>query len=380
MPCGILPPFLLQRIADNTGDPAVMRAVEHTLIVERTLRTEREVRTHHPRDRGRPPGAGFVPDSLRARTRERHVRAAPPQTSSAPKRSIHDAQQTSDLPGVLVRSEGEGPHADVSVNEAYDGLGATWRLFYEEYGRDSLDARGLPLVATVHYEKNYDNAFWDGRQMVFGDGDGRVFGSFTKSVDVIGHELAHGFTQYTAGLVYVGQSGALNEHVSDVFGVLTAQYIDDVDAGDADWLVGAALFTDAVQGKALRSMIEPGTAFDDPVLGKDPQPGSMSDYVELPHTQEHDNGGVHINSGIPNRAFALAARHVGGKAWLTLGPVWFDVMTGGRLEKDADFATFAHLTIEAARERYGEDSAEAQAVAGAWAEVEVAPSSGRMRS
>lgn len=223
----------------------------------------------------------------------------------------------------------------------------------------------------MHYEREYDNAFWDGRQMVFGDGDGRIFRSFTDSVDVIGHELAHGFTQYTTGFVYVGQSGALNEHVSDVFGVLTAQYAAGTAARDADWLVGKGLFTDAVKGVALRSMIEPGTAYDDPQLGKDPQPGSMDEYADLPHTEEQDNGGVHINSGIPNRAFALAARAIGGNAWETVGSVWYDVMTTAGLAKDADFSTFARATLTAAGRRHGQDSDARRAVEEAWREVGV---------
>ena len=239
--CGILPPYLLRTLAQRTGEPAVARAAEHTLLIERTLRTEREVRAHAPHDRGRPPGPGFVPDRLRSapappRRRPTVTTEEASEGPASPQRSVHDAEHGSSLPGTLARSEGQGPHADESVNEAYDGLGATWRLFQQEFGRDSLDGAGLPLVASVHFERDYDNAFWDGRQMVFGDGDGKVFRSFTDSLDVIGHELAHGFTQYTAGFVYVGQSGALNEHVADVFGVLTAQVNADVDANAADCL------------------------------------------------------------------------------------------------------------------------------------------------
>src|SRR5690606_27437813 len=131
--------------------------------------------------------------------------------TATPRRSVHDAGHGTSLPGTLVRAEGQDPSGDVSVDEAYDGLGATWQLLADVYDRDSLDGRGLPLVATVHYARDYDNAFWDGRQMVFGDGDGVYFAGFTRSIDVVAHELAHGLTQYTAGLTYVGQPGALNE-------------------------------------------------------------------------------------------------------------------------------------------------------------------------
>ncbi|KZX20044.1 Protease PrtS precursor [Rathayibacter tanaceti] len=196
----------------------------------------------------------------------------------------------------------------MAIDEAYDGLGAMSAFLQEAYGRDSIDDAWLPLNATVHFGDDYDNAFWDGSRMVFGDGDGQVFRRFTVSRSVIGHELAHGITEYTANLVYRGQSGALNESVSDVFGALLEQFGAGQSATEASWLIGEGLFTDEVQGTALRSMIAPGTAYDDDVLGSDPQPGSMADYVDT----EDDNGGVHINSGIPNRAFAVAATALGG--------------------------------------------------------------------
>ncbi len=177
-------------------------------------------------------------------------------------------------------------------------------MFARVFARDSIDDAGMPLEATVHYGDRYDNAFWDGERMVFGDGDGEVFRGFTQSISVIGHELAHGVTERTARLRYQGQSGALNEHVSDVFGALVEQYSMGQDAESATWLIGEGVFTDAVEGRAIRSMIEPGTAYDDDILGKDPQPDHFDRYIDT----DEDNGGVHLNSGIPNRAFALAAR------------------------------------------------------------------------
>lgn len=147
--------------------------------------------------------------------------------------------------------------------------------------------------------------------MVFGDGDGEVFERFTRSLSVIGHELAHGVTQYSAGLAYRNQAGAINESMSDVFGALVEQYVKQESAKEASWLIGEGLFTEQVEGSALRSMKAPGTAYDDDVLGKDPQPDSMDSYVRT----SADNGGVHINSGIPNRAFYLLAEALGGNAW-----------------------------------------------------------------
>lgn len=291
--------------------------------------------------------------------------------AEAVQRAIHDAGTTTTLPGRLVRAEGAKPSNDTAVNQAYDGLGATWELLHTAYGRNSLDDKGLPLVATVHYDVDYDNAFWDGAQMVFGDGDGKYFTGFTSSIDVIGHELTHGMTQYTAGLTYVAQSGALNESVSDCFGSLVKQLVLRQTAAEADWLIGAGLFTSAVHGSALRSMKAPGTAYDDPVLGKDPQPADMDGYADLPHDASHDNGGVHTNSGIPNRAFYLAATGIGGTSAEGAGQVWYDVLTGPDIAKDVDFAGFAERTVAAAEARFGAGSAESAAVRDAWVTVKV---------
>jgi Zn-dependent metalloprotease len=202
--------------------------------------------------------------------------------------------------------------------------------------------------------------------MVFGDGDGQIFLDFTIPVDVIGHELTHGVTQYTANLEYLGQSGALNESVSDVFGSLIKQFALGQTAEDADWLIGAGLLAPGVNGVALRSMKEPGTAYDDPRLGKDPQPGTMGGYV---HTSQ-DNGGVHINSGIPNHAFYLLATALGGHAWEEAGQIWYDTLTGGSLDSGAQFTDFAAATVTAAKARYGEGT-QLSAVVKAWTQVGV---------
>jgi Zn-dependent metalloprotease len=289
---------------------------------------------------------------------------------------IYDAQHTQRLPGRLVRSEGDPATGDAAVHEAYDGLGATFDLYLEEYGRCSLDDRDMPLIGTVHYGRSYDNAFFDGRQMVFGDGDEddpslpaseRLWNRFTIAIDVMGHELTHGVVDRTAGLVYRGQSGALNESIADVFGSLVKQKKLGQEAADADWLIGEGLFTANVNGKALRSMQDPGSAYDDPVLGKDPQPGHMSDYVRT----WQDNGGVHINSGIPNKAFYLAATSIGGFAWDGAGRIWYEALISPTLSSRATFRQFARETIMVASDLFGSNSAEQQAVSDAWDQVGV---------
>ena len=290
--------------------------------------------------------------------------------STVMERLVYDAEFSSLLPGRLVMGEGDPPSEDQAVNEAYEGAGATYELFQQVYRRNSIDGRGMPIVSTVHYGIGYDNAFWNGNQMVYGDGDEdlppdqRLFNRFTISMDIMGHELTHGITQYEAGLLYSGQSGALNESISDIFGILVKQYYHNTSVGESDWLIGTGLFTENVSGIAIRSMKEPGTAYNDPVLGKDPQPGHMDDYV---NTVE-DAGGVHINSGILNHAFYIMAMELGGKAWEKAGMIWY-VTLAEKLFANADFDDAARLTYESAGELYGNGSLEQKAVRFGWEEV-----------
>jgi Zn-dependent metalloprotease len=371
--CGVVPPYLLEQIAAGYGpgnreipDDAA-RAAQRTLEIDAELRRRREVYA----ERGRGDLRGPIPGLQNLREKAPEVKKPPAPAQPVVQRAIYDAKHRSTLPGKLVRGEGKPPTKDDPANRAYDGLGATWQLYWSAFQRDSLDGKGLELVASVHYQEQYDNAFWDGQQMVFGDGDGTYFNDFTISVDVIGHELAHGVTQYTAGLTYVTQSGALNESLSDCFGSMVKQQVLGQDAAGADWLIGEGLFTEKVNGVALRSMKAPGTAYDDPVLGKDPQPADMDGYVDLPADSQHDNGGVHTNSGIPNRAFYLAATAIGGTSWEGAGLVWYDVVTGSAITKDIDFAGFAGLSVDAAKARFGASSSEAKAVQNAWQTVKV---------
>lgn len=380
-PCFIVPPHLLHRLTE-VDDPRVVECAQHTLQFRHDLTARRQVRAAHS---GPDPSAagntGLIPPDVRSRAQAARAtstaedpapeRAPSESTDATPNRQVHDAQNGTELPGVLERKEGDAAVTDESVNEAYDGLGHTFGLLAEVYGRDSLDGRGLPLVASVHYGRDFANAMWDGEQMIFGDGDGVIFNSYTDSLDVIGHELVHGVTQYTTGLTYVAQPGALNESVSDVFGSLVKQRVLGHTAEQADWIIGAGLFTADVNGVGIRSMKAPGTAYDDPRLGKDPQPATMDDYQDLPHDEKNDNGGVHINSGIPNHAFYRAAVAIGGNAWEKAGQIWYDTITAESVPKDCDFATFAGLTVQAARERFGDGSAEAGAVEQAWKDVKV---------
>ena len=269
----------------------------------------------------------------------------------------------------LARDEHGKASADRPVNEAFDGLGQTSDFLMQVLGRNSIDDRGMRLDGYVHYGERYNNAFWNGRQMIFGDGDGVIFNGFTGAIDVIAHELGHGVTEFCAGLEYHDQPGALNESMSDVFGSMVKQWTLRQDAASADWLIGNGLFTKAVHGKALRSMKAPGTAYDDKELGRDPQPAHMRGYQGLPDTEEGDWGGVHVNSGIPNHAFYLAASAIGGPSWSVAGAIWYEALR--QSEPKTDFAAFAQKTLAVALQRHGARSAAAHAVENAWLQVGV---------
>ena len=346
----ILPPHILREIAKNGSDEQRDKAL-NALAIDATTRASR------------------ITYELMEKRSHQVLMAATPAKEQ---RTIYDAGDQVGLPGNTVRSEGEGPTGDLAVDEAYDGLGATWQFYLNAYQRNSIDDEGLHLDASVHYGNGYDNAFWNGQQMVFGDGDGDLFNRFTIAVDVIGHELTHGVTGHEAKLIYLGEPGALNESISDVFGSLVKQYSKKQTADQADWLIGEGLFTAKVKGyqgrdAVLRSMKDPGTGYDDPVLGKDPQPATMKEFV---HTS-NDNGGVHINSGIPNHAFYLAATKLGGNAWERAGRIWYETIRDPQLQSSAKFVDFALRTVVNAGHLYGSASAERDAVAEAWREVGV---------
>jgi hypothetical protein len=325
MRCSFVPPYLLARLSESVHgvlpDPAA-ECGRSTLARDTAFR---EAREQAP---AAPPAHPSVVESVDAAW------------------AVHTADNREVLPGRRVRSAGEPPSGDAAVDEAAHGIEASLALAADAFGRRSYDGRGAPVSATVHYGDRYDNAFWDGRQLVFGDGDGVVFERFTKPVDVLGHEFAHGLVEHTAGLRYRDQPGALNESVSDVFAACLKQRLRGETVDRADWLIGEGLFRHGVHARGLRDMRNPGTAYDDARLGTDPQGGHMDDYVET----RDDNGGVHLNSGIPNRAFVLAATALGGHAWEGAGRIWYAALTGDDVGPDTDFAGFAAATIAAAGE------------------------------
>jgi len=274
-----------------------------------------------------------------------------------PNRSIIDCEHSTGLSGRIVRKEGDGPTGVLVVDEAYDGLGATYDLFWKMFQRDSIDGNGMPLIAFVHSGVDYNAAFWDGQELVFGDGDGVIFNRFTIAIDVIGHELAHGVTDKAGGLDYSGQSGALNESLSDVFGSMVKQYaLGEQTVDQADWLIGAGLL---IGHPCVRSMKDPHEGF------QGGQPKHMKEYVNT----NSDNGGVHINSGIPNYAFFLAVTSLGGHAWDHVGKVWYDTLLSDKITHTCTFQEFANASVFFAKQNHGDNSAVHSAVWNAWDKV-----------
>jgi len=280
-------------------------------------------------------------------------------------RSVYSAENHEELPGKLIRKEGGQPADDQDVNAVYDGAGATWDFYYSLYGRNSIDNKGLKIIQSVHYYKDYNNAFWDGKQMAYGDGDGKIFGSFTSDIDVIGHELTHGVIQYESDLEYKDQSGALNESLADIFGIMIKQKTLNQDVKTSSWLVGENI----IIGKdyAIRSLKAPGTAYvNHPDLGTDPQPAHMSGYTDDPM----DDGGVHLNSGILNHAFYLASYDVGGYAWEKVGRVWYNAMCNRKLvPADATFLDFKKATIKESTTLFGARNKVTKTIRNAWKSV-----------
>lgn len=328
----ILPPYLLHHVASQGTSPKMRQMAIDIISIDNTFRNLR----------------------ISNRSNADSTINSPATFSVAgdKQRSIATAHNQQTFPGTIVRSEGSPPSSDRAVNEAYDGLGDTYDFFWETFNRNSIDDEGLPLVGIVHFGQDYSNAFWDGQRMVFGDGDMELFNRFTSSLDVIAHELTHGVVQDEAQLMYSFQSGALNESLADVFGSLVKQKKLNQNADQADWLVGAELLSDLVkndrtlgESKAIRSLKDPGSAYHHPILGKDPQPKHMRDFVNT----FDDNGGVHINSGIPNHAFYHCAMNIGGKAWELAGRIWYETLLDSRLRPNAKFKRFAQLTVINAR-------------------------------
>lgn len=337
--CFIIPPRLMRRLAADTDDAELKRTLQATYLATERLRATREA----------------IRGSLASQRSNFLLREV---DNPPPEQRLFDCKERHSLPGSPVDPSSSG---DKAFTTTFD-ITAKLDVFYREVlGRNSFDNRGGDLVSSLHYREfanqPYDNAFWNGNQMVYGDGDDKLFGPMYASPDVIGHEISHGMTQHESGLRYEGEPGALNESISDCFGAVFNQWLQKWPADEPrGWLIGAGLIANPTRQQGiscLRDMLGPGAAHC-----LSPQP---ADY-----TQFDPAGDVHDNSGIPNHAFALFATQLGGNAWDRAIKIWYAACTDRRLSGSATIADFARLTIDAA----AAEKCDAQAEA-AWKQVKV---------
>ena len=339
MCCFIVPPGVLKKYArDASVDAATRKSLQDTYVETERLRGLREAhRIATLRDADR-----FLADAAV------HV----------PAQHLFDCMHRKGLPGKAVTAPSGG------FKTVFDTTAKVAEFYKTVLGRNSVDNKGFDLVSSLHYAKAYDNAFWNGSQMVYGDGDGKLFGEMYLSPDVIGHELTHGVTQNLSALRYEGESGALNESISDVFGTVFNQWLNNWAVTEPrGWLVGAGIMAPSAQAKGftcLRDIVQPSARH------------CLSPQPEL-YSQLDPTADVHENSGVPNKAFATFARAAGGQAWGNAIKVWYDTCTNRALRSDATFSEFAMLTIASALKIGG--AALQAPCSSAWGEVGVAPAS-----
>jgi Zn-dependent metalloprotease len=338
--CFIVPPKLMRRLAADQPEGSDLKGIlQATYLATERLRATREA------IRG-----SLV--SQRSNFLTHDVESPPAE------QRLFDCQQRHSLPGKPVDPSQSG---DSGIKTVHDITAKLDEFYRNVLHRNSVDNRGIDLVSSIHYReydtRPYDNAFWNGQQMVYGDGDDVIFGPMYASPDVIGHEITHGVTQYESGLRYEGEPGALNESVSDCFGAVFNQWLNGWSVDNREgWLIGARLIAQPTRDKGitcLRDMVDPGAGHC-----LSPQPSSYSQF--------DPTGDVHDNSGIPNHAFALFARALGGNSWDRSIKIWYDACVDRRLSGSATIADFARLTVVAATQ----DGAGAEATE-AWRNVEV---------
>jgi Zn-dependent metalloprotease len=340
----IIPTAVLRRLAEDESIPAQSRqALLESAAVEGAWRGLREAQTE-------------ATQSILLASRIASLQVAG-VLASVPSVTVYDCNNTQSLPGTPVPNPGSS--ADITARRAFDTTRAVVDFYRQCFGRNSVDDAGMTLMSSIHYGVSYDNAFWNGAQMTYGDGDGEIFLDFTRADDVIAHELTHGVTQFTAGLNYSEEPGALNESISDAFGAMFYQWRRKQTAAQADWLIGADLLGPkaiAKGYKSLRNLAQPGSK-----QCLSPQPSHYRDYIP--------GGDPHDNSGIPNHAFYLAASNIGGRSWEQAGKVWYAALTSPKADRNMTITQFATLTRAAAKSLFICDTNVYRGVDDAWTRV-----------
>lgn len=269
---------------------------------------------------------------------------------------IHDCGGSEELPGTAIDP---ATSTDPTVRRAHQFTSDAIRFLEACFNRSSYDDQGASIVSSVHYSRIYSNAYWNGSQMVYGDGDGLMILDFTLSPEFVGHEVFHGVTQHACGLVYEGEAGALNESMSDVFGSMFSQWRLSQTVGQANWRIGDELMGPLAHDfgwNCVRDLADPMAA-----ASMTKQPKHYSGY--------DPNGGPHDNSGIPNHAFYLAAMAIGGRSWEKVGKIWYAGLTDPMTHPRTTFREFARTTLRHARGLFAGDRTVAHAVRIAWRQV-----------
>lgn len=338
--CKFVPDEVLARLAnDNKIKEFDQAALQRTLAVDAEMRRLRETNASLTRN-------SFAIANLGALI----------ALAKKPAIKLFNCLNGNILPGTPVPSPQSS--SDATIKRTYKNTGDVAKFLKQVFGRNSLDNMGMDLISSVHYGSKYNNAFWNGQQMTYGDGDGDVFVDFTLGNDVVGHELTHGLTQFTLQLVYSNEPGGLNESISDVFGSMFRQWEANQTVTKADWLIGADIMgpkAKAAGYTCLRDMAKPGS---NKALA--PQPSHYSGY--------HPGMDPHESSGIPNNAFYQAAMAIGGKSWEKTGQIWFGALTGAP-SPNMTMKQFADRTRSVAKTKYGATSPEWKAVDTAWKAV-----------
>lgn len=312
--CSIIPEKVLQRLA---ADPSLSDAERKSLVD--TSRVDAEMRALRTQ-------AG------RLTTVTRSLNNLAPVIAQTPTVTVADCKHSQNLPGLPVANPSASN--DATAKRAFDETTEVARFFQTVFGRNSIDDAGMTLGSSIHYGHDYNNAFWNGLRMTYGDGNGQIFLDFTLSTDVIAHELTHGVTQHTLQLAYTNEAGGLNESASDVFGSMFRQWRKGQTVAHADWLIGHEILGPVALAKnftCLRDMAHPGAAHC-----LSPQPFLYSDY--RPGMDPHES------SGIPNYAFYKTAMAIGGHSWDKAGKIWCAALTSAPPTPNMKMKAFAKLT------------------------------------
>jgi Zn-dependent metalloprotease len=320
--CFIVPRDVLTRISQDARlPPEIRRAAANTARIAHELRLLRI-------------------QALKLTSLSTMMEAPVGELAAAPTVTVYDCKHSQTLPGTPVANPGSS--GDATAKRTFDETSKVADFYKEVFNRNSIDNAGMTMMSSVHYGNRFNNAMWNGSQMLYGDGDNSIFVDFTQGNDVIGHELTHGVTQHSLQLNYSDEAGGLNESMSDCFGSMFRQWQANQDAGSADWLIGSDIMGPTARDRGLtclRDMVNPAATH---CLA--PQPTQYS--------QVTPGMDPHYSSGPPNLAFATACKTLGGKSWEKIGQVWYRSLTGFGPTPDMTMPDFANRTRQVAQQMF----------------------------